>query len=114
MAGRGPGAARRLLGWLAPGFGFKRHVAVLALGALVGALGLSELLRRSHAPLLHALSGGVAAASDVEALALLVLGAVLTIYAIARITRAVVDAAISPGAGGACSPRRSMSWCCLR
>lgn len=90
---------RRLLGWVSPGFGFKRHVAVLVLGALVGALGLSELLRRAHAHLIEALSGGVAAMSDAEVALLLAAAVALTAYAIGRITRSVVDAAISPGVG---------------
>lgn len=99
MATSGGGSGRRILGWLGPGFGFKRHVAVLALGAVLGALGLSELLRRSHLHALQALNGGVAASSDLEALALLLAGAVLSVYAIGRITRSVVDAAIAPGVG---------------
>lgn len=99
MPTSGRGRVRRLAGWLTPGFGFKRHVAVLALGAFVGALGLSELLRRGHSHLLRALSGGMAATSNLEAVAVLLLGAALTAFAIGRITRAVVDAAIAPGAG---------------
>ena len=99
MATSGGGSGRRILGWLGPGFGFKRHVAVLALGAVLGALGLSELLRRSHLHALQALNGGVAASSDLEALALLLAGAGLSVYAIGRITRSVVDAAIAPGVG---------------
>jgi uncharacterized cofD-like protein len=98
MASNG-GATRRLIGWLSPGFGFKRHVAVLAVGAFLGAVGLSDLARDSRWPLFARLGGGTGPFATVEAAALVAVGVVLSVYAIGRITRAVVDAAIAPAVG---------------
>lgn len=90
---------RRVLGWLAPGFGVKRHALVLALGAVLGALGLDALLGHSRFGAALFLEAAMGRAGVGTAAAALLAGAALTVYAVGRITRSVVDAAIAPGVG---------------
>jgi len=102
MASRsaGPGrSARSLLGWLAPGFGFKRSLCALAVGIAIASIGIGALLHRAGPRLLRGLVGGPHALPSAEAWVVAAIGAGVCIVAIERVTRAVVEAAIAPGVG---------------